>query len=140
ALAMSGDTLLVGVPEATLGRGEAHVYVRTGSDWDRQAILGAADGAAFDKFGGAVALEGETAVVGARQCVQGGAGAAYVFARSAGLWSQQAKLTAPDGAAFDCFGNSVAISGETIAVGAINHVNDVSQRQGAVYVYVRDGA
>ena len=62
----------------------------------QQAKLTASDAAAFDAFGGAVAVDGETAVVGAQgnDGAGAGSGAAYVFVRSGSTWSQQAKLTA----------------------------------------------
>jgi FG-GAP repeat len=83
----------------------------------QQQKLEASDAASPDQFGTSVAISGETVVVGAP--VAGGyAGSAYVFVRSGGVWSQQQKLAASDAAAGDQFGNSVAISGETVVVGA----------------------
>ena len=83
-----------------------------------QAKLTAADGGPNDYFGTSVAISGDTAVVGVPyQDDYSGTGAAYVFVRSGGTWSQQAKLTASDGAAFDWFGCSVALSGDTAVVG-----------------------
>jgi hypothetical protein len=74
------------------------------------AILTASDGVAGDHLGSAVALSGDTVVIGAPD-----AGAAYVFARHGGRWEQQAKLL--PSATSPSFGASVAISGNTIAVG-----------------------
>src|SRR5258708_29839344 len=90
--------------------------------WSQQAKVIANDGAANDGLGLSVALDGDTLVVGAPNATVGnnaGQGAAYVFVRSAGIWIQQQKLTAGDGAATDTFGLSVAISGNTIVVGAL---------------------
>ncbi|MEK6718905.1 MAG: FG-GAP repeat protein, partial [candidate division NC10 bacterium] len=71
------------------------------------------DGALFDNFGTAVAISGDTAVIGALDR------AAYVFVRDpTGTWSEQAKLVASDGAPFDDFGIAVAISGGTALIGA----------------------
>ena len=66
-------------------------------------------------------------------------GSAYVFVRSGTTWSQQQKLTAGDGATDDLFGLSVAISGETVVVGA--HRDDIGANsdQGSAYVFVRSG-
>ena len=66
-------------------------------------------------------------------------GAAYVFVRSGTIWNLQQKLTASDGAAGDRFGYSVAISGETVVVGA--HRDDIGANidQGSAYVFVRSG-
>ena len=87
----------------------------------QQQKLVASDAAADDIFGCSVAISGETVVVGAPRD-DGAAGfdqgSAYVFVRSGGVWSQQQKLVASDAAAGDNFGSSVAISGETVVVGA----------------------
>jgi hypothetical protein len=67
-------------------------------------------------------------------------GAAYVFVESGGTWSQQAELTASDGAAYDYFGWSVAVDGSTVVVGAICHPGSASScGQGAAYVFVESG-
>ena len=89
-------------------------------------------------LGDAVAISGDTALVGAPLYPSDArTGAAYVFVRSGGVWKLQKKLLAPDGAAGDEFGASVAVSGDTALVGASSHdVAGVSQA-GAVYVFVR---
>ena len=102
----------------------------------------ASDAAAADQFGNSVAISGETVVVGAP--LDDGAagpnqGSAYVFVRSGGVWSQQQKLLASDAAASDKFGNSVAISGETIVVGARFDAGAAGNAQGSAYVFVRSG-
>ncbi len=107
---------------------------------DQTAKLTASDGAAFDQLGSAVAISGDTMVVGAPDATVGAnarQGAAYVFVKPAdGTWTdavQTAKLTAPDGAASDFFGWSVAIDGRTIVVGAV--IKNTSPSQGAAYVF-----
>ena len=93
----------------------------SGNTWTQQAELTASDGAASDDFGYSVAVSGTTAVVGAWGR-HSATGAAYVFGESANTWTQQAELTASDGAASDDFGYSVAVSGTTAVVGAYgNH-------------------
>ena len=68
-------------------------------------------------------------------------GSAYVFVRSWTAWSQQQKLTASDAAAGDLFGHSVAISGETVVVGApFDDIGAAGSDQGSAYVFVRSGA
>ena len=62
-------------------------------------------------------------------------GAAYVFDVSGATWTQKVKLTADDGAAFDNFGRSVAVSGTTVIVGAPYAVINGNAFQGAVYVF-----
>ena len=115
---------MVGAPSsgtAGLRQGSAYVFVRSGGVWSQQQKLLASDAASVDRFGSSVAISGETVVVGAP--VDDGAagfdqGSAYVFVRSGEVWSQQQKLEASDAAADDQFGISVAISGETVVVGA----------------------
>ena len=67
------------------------------------------------------------------------AGSAYVFVRSGTTWSQQAKLTASDGADYDAFGFSVSVDGDTVAVGAVTGHSTASVNAGAAYVFVRSG-
>jgi len=107
-----------------------------------QGKLTASDGAASAQFGHAVAVSGTTMVVGALHATVGGnsnQGAAYVFTESGSTWTPTAKLTASDGAAGAVFGSSVAISGNTIVVGADGFVNGIS-RQGAAYVFTESGS
>lgn len=94
------------------------------------------DVASLDGFGSSVALNGDTALVGAP--MDDGTGSAYVFVRdSQGIWIQQAKLTAADAAVGDEFGISVALSGDTAIVGA--HMDDDAGGDcGSAYVFVRD--
>jgi hypothetical protein len=65
-------------------------------------------------------------------------GSAYVFVRSGGTWTEQAKLTASDAAPDDFFGRSVSIWGDTVVVGA-DRDDDSSTDSGSAYVYVRTG-
>jgi hypothetical protein len=89
-------------------------------------------------LGNAVAISGDTALVGALGYPSDAhTGAAYVFVRSGGVWKLQKKLVAPDGAAGDDFGQSVAISGNTALVGASSHDIPGVGRAGAAYVFVR---
>ena len=138
AVAISGDTIVVGDPGRDVLAGAAFVFVRSGGEWTQQQELLPSDLAVGDEFGGAVAIDGDTIVVGARMKddpAHLGAGAAYVFVRVAGTWSQQQKLSAFDADVNDDFGASVAISGDTIAVGA-----DGGGGSGSVYVFVNGGA
>jgi hypothetical protein len=92
-----------------------------------------------------VAVSGDTVVVGAYHDEVGGnlqRGAAYVYARNQGgapdHWGAVTKLTAFDGAAYDYFGLSVAISGDTVVIGASGADVDGRNNQGAVYVFARN--
>ena len=141
SVAIDGDTVLVGAPFANGSQGKAYVFTRSGTDWAFEATLAADDGAASDRFGLALAVEGDTAIAGSPSAqigANGYQGAAYVFARSAGAWTLQRKLTGSDSAAFDEFGVSVALDAGTAVVGA-HYADVVFSGQGAAYVFVRDG-
>ena len=147
AVAISGDTAIVGAPYDTVGanfhQGSVYVFTRSGNTWTQQAQLFANDGAAGDEFGWSVAIDGDTIVVGADAddvFANADQGSAYVFFRSGTTWTQQAHLFANDGSArdHDYFGNSVAIQGDTVIVGA--YLNDSFHvNQGSAYVFVRSG-
>lgn len=143
SVALSGDTAVVGAffdDDAGSNSGSAHVYIRSGGVWIPQQKLTASDAAANDLFGISVSVSGDTAVVGATGDADAGAssGAAYVFARTAGVWSQQQKLIASDAAMGDGFGYSVSVSGDTAVVGSTGD-DDAGPSSGAVYVFVRSG-
>ena len=107
-----------------------------------EAKLVAPDGAQYDNFGYSVAISGDTVVAGAPFQDIGGIpdqGSAYVFTRSGTSWPQQAKLVAPDGAEYDYFGYSVAISTDTLVVGAILDDIGSNTNQGSAYVFARYG-
>ncbi|HEY3357140.1 MAG TPA: FG-GAP repeat protein, partial [Polyangia bacterium] len=147
AVALAADTAVVGAyyqnGSAGHHQGAAYVFVRQGVTWTQQAKLTPTDAAADDDFGYAVALAGDTAVVGAYvKAGSAGAaqGAAYVFVRQGATWTQQAKLLASDGAANDAFGYSVALAGDTLLVGADGARATAGSQQGAVYVFTRAGA
>ena len=145
--------------------GAAYVFVRSGDLWSQQAYLKASNTGKGDRFGQSVAISGDTVVVGSpwekssatgvdgnQDDESGGlAGAAYVFVRSSGVWSQQAYLKASNTGASDSFGNSVAVSGDTVVVGASgedssangvngNQADDSAFNAGAAYVFVRSGS
>ncbi|MCI5165544.1 MAG: hypothetical protein D3903_05480, partial [Candidatus Electrothrix sp. GM3_4] len=107
--------------------------------WSQQAKLTAADGDAYDRFGESMSISGDTAVIGARFDDDKGdrSGSAYVFVRAAdGTWSEQAKLTATDGAVVGFFGESVSVSGNTVLIGA-RYDDDKGTYSGSTYVFVR---
>jgi trimeric autotransporter adhesin len=152
SLSSDGNTLVVGAGRKKVGindeQGAAYVFVRSGSAWTQQAKLTASDGAAYDWFGFlysvSLSSDGNTAVIGAGGKKVGNndaQGAAYVFVRSGGAWTQQAKLTASDGAADDGFSTSVSLSsdGNTAVIGAGGKKVGNNDAQGAAYVFMRSG-
>lgn len=176
---MSGDTMVIGAvleDSSSAGvngdqnnnnganTGAAYVFVRIGDTWIQQAYLKASNPGGLDGFGEAVAISGDTIVVGASgECssasgVNGNqndnslisAGAAYVFVRNGTNWSQQAYLKASNPGEPDRFGVSVGVSGDTVVVGAYgedsnatgvngNQGNNNAVNSGAAYVFVRNG-
>lgn len=99
------------------------------------AKLVANDAAEADGFGWAVAVDGDTAVVGAIQndATALNGGAAYVFTRSGGTWTQRAKLTASDPAIGAAFGYSVALNGDTALIGTVGVGAYVFTRHGTTW-------
>ncbi|MCP5083455.1 MAG: hypothetical protein GY948_17355, partial [Alphaproteobacteria bacterium] len=127
SVAVDDDTAVIGTPYGdgnVSNSGAAYVFTRDGADgtWSQQVKLLASDGAWGDLFGFSVALDGDTAVIGALYGDGNvyNSGAAYVFTRDGadGAWSQQVKLLASEGAKSDHFGYSVALDGDTAVIGA----------------------
>jgi hypothetical protein len=177
SVAISGDTVVVGAwnedsnatgvngtqsDNSASAAGAAYVFVRSSGTWTQQAYLKASNTGAGDNFGYSVAISGDTVVVGAQNEASNAtgvngtqsdnsasaAGAAYVFVRSSGLWTQQAYLKASNTGAGDNFGYSVAISGDTVVAGAYfegsnatgvtgSQSDNSATRAGAAYVFVR---
>ncbi|MFW5444573.1 MAG: Ig-like domain-containing protein [Methylococcaceae bacterium] len=180
AIAISGDTLVVGAPKedssdvgvngnqndnSAGNSGAVYVFIRNGAFWIQQAYLKASNTSSGSGFGNAVAIYGDTLIVGANAessnstGVNGdqsdisafGAGAAYVFIRSDSTWTQQAYLKASNSEFIDFFGYAVAISGDTVVVGArqedsispgVNgdQDNNFARDSGAAYVFTRSGS
>jgi hypothetical protein len=186
AIAISGDTLVVGASgETGLAKGvnpptltysaqknragAVYVFSRGANGWAQQAYVKASntnDIASGARFGASVALDGDTLVVGAplesskatgvndsmneTDTSTISAGAVYVFRRSGTTWSQEAYVKASNTASLQLFGAAVAISGDTLAVGATREASSAtgvggSQTStgaigsGAVYVFARTG-
>jgi hypothetical protein len=176
-VAIAGDTIVVGaygessaatgvngdqLDNGTYGSGAAYVFVRSTDGWSQQAYLKASNTRRFERFGYSVGIDGDTVVVtapletSAATGVNGNqadtsainAGSAYVFARSAGVWSQQAYLKASNTGIGDQFGHSSAIAGDTIVIGAQGEASasagvngdqqdNSADHAGAAYVFAR---
>jgi hypothetical protein len=139
ASSSDGNTVLVGALCDDGCTGAAYVFTRSGSTFAQRAKLTASDGTAGDYFGRSVAFDadGSTALIGAAN-KSSSTGAAYVFSGSGSVWTEQAKLTASDGAIGDYFGNAVALDtgGTTALIGASNKNNS----SGAAYAFTGSGA
>jgi hypothetical protein len=152
---LSGDTLAVGAAgEASCATGingdqtnnncpfagAVYVYTRTNGVWTQQAYIKASNTGAGDLFEDYLALSGDTLAVAAQgeaSCATGingdqtnnncpSAGAVYVLTRTAGVWTQQAYIKASNTNADDNFGESVALSGNTLAVTAFGEASNAS--------------
>ena len=139
-VAISGDTIVVAdgaAFRAPAAFGAVSVYTRTGSTWRQTARLTVNN---EPSFANNVSIDKDTVVVGAASGNAGQvsfAGAAYVFHRDHGRWSEAARLTAGDATQVAGFGFSVGVSNDLIAVGAINAQNN-GHTPGAVYVFKKD--
>jgi len=134
SVGLSGDTAVVGNAKQ---HAAAHVFVRGPSGWLEEAELHAAEDEPQSAFGHQVAVSGDWAVVGAPFGREGlrAAGEAYAFRRTSQGWTRYQLLDTDDpGAHLDCFGDAVAIDGESIAVAA-SADDDAGADLGAVYVY-----
>jgi len=139
-LAMDGDTIVIGAPQDQVGThtlGAAYVFTRRSQGWLQDRKLVAKDSDAFDGFGLRVAVSEDTIVVGSVNDseVAFAAGAAYVYRLNGQSgWSVHEKLFASDAARDDSFGCAVAVSNNTVLVGALGR-SDVALLAGAAYVY-----
>lgn len=161
AVAISGDTAIIGAyGDDDLGSesGSAYVFVKSGGNWQFQQKLLASDGQGTvsssdqgDRFGFSVAVEADLAIVGAPRvnststnCTGGicpDVGAAYIFVRSGGVWTEVAKLYGDGESTLDreAFGTSVSLSGNTAVVGAENAYLGGLLSAGAAYVFIESG-
>jgi hypothetical protein len=143
SIALDGDTALIPAYRDSVNgfnSGSAYVFTRSGTTWSQQTKLIPDDGAERDRFGLSVALEDDIAVIGAYldDNAQPDSGSAYVFVRDGSSWSQQAKLLPDDAYMGDWFGSDVALSGDTVLVGAPGD-DDNGGSSGSAYVFTRSG-
>ena len=136
SVAIDGGTIVVGAPNRSYGG--AYVFTLTAGNWNQVAEIYDPSQKATDQFGFSVAISGSNIVVGTMISPAGTVleGAVYVFSNAnvSGNWQQTSYLTLASPAPYDEFGYSVAISGNTLVVGA-----PVRSRNGAAYVFT-DGA
>jgi trimeric autotransporter adhesin len=150
AVSSDGSTVVAGAAQNATYRGAAYVFVRPAGGWasgTETAKLTGSDSAQYDQLGYSVAMssDGSTVVAGAWLAGAGSQlndGAAYVFVKPAGGWAsgtEAAKLTASDGAQYDRFGYSVAVSsdGSTVVAGAYAATVGGDSWGGAVYAFVK---
>lgn len=149
SVALLGDTLVVGAlfeDSAATGvggdqaddsagdSGAVYVFRRTGTVWQQEAYLKPPDTEAGANFGGSLVLADDTLVVGAPSRDPGGA--VYVFRRSGSTWALEALLEGTEVGDYDEFGASLALAGDTLAIGAVGRPGD----SGAAHVFQRSGS
>ncbi|UCE58617.1 MAG: hypothetical protein JSU63_14375 [Phycisphaerales bacterium] len=142
SVAIDGDVAVIGAHKASgpaPWSGLAYVYRRSGSIWVQEKELDAFDGGVNDNFGYSVGVSGDVAVIGARCTDDILSGLVYVFRDNGGNWGYETTLLPSDGWAMDWFGCSVAISGDTVVIGACND-DDNGTDSGSAYVFRFDGA
>jgi trimeric autotransporter adhesin len=134
-----------------MNSGAVYIFRLDGDTWVQEAYLKASNSDTNDRFGNALALDGDTLVVGAAddEGANTETGSAYVFVRSAGGWTEEARLNATAFGNRDDFGAAVAIDGDTIVVGAPSEdgsatgvngtVENNGNNAGAAYVFTRSG-
>jgi FG-GAP repeat len=143
SVSIFGDVAMVGSPfddDSGSRSGSAYIFSRNPSSgvWSQTQKLTANDAATDDRFGQSVAISGDSAVAGAYADDDEGSstGSAYIFSRnpSSGLWAQTQKLTANDATAGARFGRTVAISGNSVVIGATGD-DEQGSTTGAAYVF-----
>jgi FG-GAP repeat len=137
-----GNTLAVGGPTDNSGIGAAWVFIQTGGVWTQQGSKLVGSGAVGNAGQGnsvALSADGNTIIIGGPSdnvtgAAGGGIGAAWVFTRSGGTWTQQAKLVGSNALGSPGQGRSVALSadGNTAIVGGLN-----DGLVGAAWVFTR---
>lgn len=138
SVALSGNTALIGaVSYPDFPPGSVYVFIKTGATWTQQAKLIPSD-TEYKYFGRSVSLDGDTAFIGAAGDYFGdNFGKVYVFTRTGTTWTQQYRLFSSDNEGEDCFGSSVALSGETALIGSPTFYPMCDKCVGSVYVFTK---
>ena len=124
SVALSGDTALIGAitsSDLEVMGGRAYLFRRGGSGWELEARLAPPEPRPLQKFGAAVALDGDFALVGAPRAVLGDktrAGAVYLFRRNGSGWETAAALTGSPPRNDEEFGRTVSLAGGRLIVGS----------------------
>jgi VCBS repeat-containing protein len=140
SIALSRTTALISAPlyAGIGGEGVVYVFKKANDTWSQTQELTAANGSIYGGFGSSISLDGHTAIVGEPFANVGNnqeQGAAYIFKKSGGTWSQTQRLVANDGMSKDHFGWAVALSDSTVIVGAIDATVNGKRLAGAAYVF-----
>jgi hypothetical protein len=137
AAAIRGADAVIGADGDASFTGAAYVLQKDQAGWSHVLKLVPDDAATGDSFGYRVALSDTVAAITSYTASPNGntsQGAAYIFNRG-GSWTQQQKLLADDGVAFDNLGASAAIDGTTVYIGANGAIVGSNAAQGALYEF-----
>jgi sugar lactone lactonase YvrE len=134
SLAIDGSNVIIGSPTASEGRGAAYHFTRSGTSCTQKAVLTANDAQPGDGFGGAVAVSGGRAFIGA-PLRNSARGAVYSFELAGSTWLQVQTLTHSAGSTGDLFGDSVVLDFPRAVVGSPGRDSSA----GAAYVFGRSG-
>jgi trimeric autotransporter adhesin len=150
-VALENDTLVVGSPDLSTLVGSAYVFIRDANgSWSQQAVITPSDPLPDTGFSQVLALHADTLAVGAP--FHPGldlSGAVYIYRRQGANWSEEARLKGSNTGSNDFFGFSIALSGDTLAVGAYGEASgsvgiggdqndNTAPNSGAVYVFDRN--
>jgi hypothetical protein len=138
AVAIDGTTIVASADG--FSPGVVYVFDLSGNTWQQSAEFSANGASGRDFFGQSLALSGDTALIGAPlTSVEGvaGAGAAFVFTRSGGAWTQAARLVGGDPHQFGSFGAAVAIDSDRVLVGADDVI--LYKNPGSAWLFKRSG-
>lgn len=139
SLAIQEGILVVGAPGQSQRRGAVYLFERRDGIWVQAQKLVASDGGSGHAFGSSVSLYGNTLAIGAPSA-SSARGAVYVFKAREGIWIQDQKIVAPDGATGDAFGASIAMSDGTLAIGArLDDLIVIGDNRGSVYTFQTNG-
>ncbi|MEN6489974.1 MAG: hypothetical protein ABFD66_14035 [Smithella sp.] len=147
SVALQGNLMAIGARNDNPNKaGSLYVFRQTSTGWNQIARLTPKDGEKNDQYGFSVAIAGNTIAVGARRAdldkgtkLETDEGAAYVYSVKGNIVELVTMLTASDAKAGDEFGQSIAMAGDVIAVGAPKTDIDQNADQGAVYLFRRMG-
>ncbi len=142
SVAYGAGYAIVGTQNKSAGgvqRGAVYIYRKDHDEWEEQAILTAPDGMDYDRFGHAVAIDGDYIIVGAHSHDANGlnSGAAYIFRREGEEWQLGAKITPDDAAQGQTFGIAVDIHGDYAIIGANHSFVNGNINVGAAYIFHR---
>ena len=144
---LKGDTAAIGLANTQTDlaggpnplKGKVFVFERVDSVWGTATVLEASDGVDGDYFGGSVSISGDSILVGASEREKNFDGSdperkgkAYVFVRNGAAWDEQDILYPFTTDKYLGFGGSVALDGDTAAIGGSRTVE-----KGQIHIYVR---